>query len=241
MKLLSDQVRLFLVGFVFMFVVFQLSHGVAHAKIYSPVYIQPYDEQSKKILENGIKRLSSFSEILQNQETKSLEKALNAYEANPTDENYAIVIEKYGQGLHTKIKAMKGMEKAILKVIPELGKYRAYLKKDRNSEMLEAIELLQSELGAVREHLKELIKRYEAEAKKLVTRVTIESTMKDVFPSSVGLQKGIVNGLKDLDKFLELAIKFNANEKSYLNIDECRQGWEDVRSAIDDSKNKFGY
>lgn len=241
MKLLSYQVQRFIAVFVLMFVVFQLSHGVAHAKIYSPVDIQPYDEQSKKIMANEIKRLSSFSEILQNQETKSLEKALNAYEANPTDENYAIVIEKNGQGLHTKVKTMKGMEKAILKVTPELGKYRAYLRKDGNSEMLEAIELLQSELGAVREHLKKLIKVYEAEAKKLVTRITIEGPMKDIFPSSGGLQKGIVNGLKDLDKFLEMTIKFNKNEKSYLNNEEYGQGWEDVRSAIDDSRSKFGY
>jgi hypothetical protein len=241
MKLLTDQVRMFLVGFVLMFAVFQLSIGVAHAKVYSPVDIQPYDEKSKRILENELKHISSSFSILQNQETKSLEKALNAYEANPTDESYAIVIEKTGQGLHTKIKTMRGMEKAILKVTPELGKYRAFLKKDGNSEKLEAIELLQSNIGTISESLKKLIKIYEAEAKRLVTRATIEGTMKEFFPSSGGLQKGIVNGLEDLDKFLELTIQFNENEKSYLNIEECRQGWEDVSSAIDNSKNKFGY
>jgi hypothetical protein len=241
MKLLSNQARRFFFGFALMLVVFQLTHGIAHAKIYSPVDIQPYDEQSKKILENGIKRLSSSFEMLQNQETKSFEKALSAYEENPTDENYASAVEKNGQGLYTKIKTMKDMENAILKVTPELGKYRAFLKKDGNSEKLEAIELLQSSLEAIKENLKKRIKVFEAGAKRLVTRVTIEATMKDVFPSSGGLQKGIVNGLKDLDKFLELTIQFNDNEKSYLNIEECRQGWEDVRSVIEDSGSKFGY
>ena len=241
MKLLSDQVRLFLVSFVLISAAFQLSNGVAHAKIYSPVDIQPYDKQSKKILENEIKRLSSFSEILQNQGTKSLEKALNTYEANPTDEHYATVIEKYGQGLHTKIKTMKGMEKAILKVNPELGKLRDYLRKEGNSEGQEAVELLQSDLVAVREHLKELIKRYEVEAKKFVTSEMIERTIKDVFPSPEGLQKGIVNGLKDLDKFLKLTIKFNERERSYLNIERCRQGSEEIRTAIENSMSEFGY
>ncbi|KHE91652.1 MAG: hypothetical protein K8F52_15665 [Candidatus Scalindua rubra] len=241
MKLLSKRVQQFLVGFILMFAVLQLSQGIAHAKIYSPIDISPYDEQSAKILENGIKSLSSFSEVLQNQETKSLEKAYYSFEENPTDETYAVVVENAGQGLHTKVKTMKGMEQAILKVTPELAKYRAYLKKSGNTKMLASIERLQSELGVVREHLKRLMKTYEEEAKGLVTRITVEGPMKKIFPSSGGLQKGIVDGIKDLDKFLDLVMKFNKNEKSYLNSDEYGQGWEDVRDAIGDSRSKFGY
>lgn len=241
MKLLSDQVRLLFVSFVLMFVVFQLSHGVAHAKVYSPVDIQPYDEQSKKILENELKRLSSSFSILQNQETKSFAKALKDYKENPTEENYSIVVEKTGQGLHIKVKTMKDMEKAILKVTPELGKLGDFLRKEGNSEGLESIKLLQSDLVAVREHLKELIKYYEVEAKKFVTSEVIRTTIKGVFPSPEGLQKGIVNGLKDLDNFLKLTIEFNEREKSYLNIENCRQGSEEIRTAIEDSRSKFGY
>ncbi|KHE92269.1 MAG: hypothetical protein K8F52_14615 [Candidatus Scalindua rubra] len=241
MKMLTGQVQQFLVGFVLMFAVFQLSQGIAHAKIYSPVDIKPYDEQSKKILENELKHISTSFSILQNQETHSFAKAFNNYKANPTDENYAIVAEKTGQGLHTKVKTMKDMEKAILKVTPELGKLGDFLKKEGDTEGLEAVELLQSDLVAVREYLKEFIKHYESEAKKFVTSGMIEHTIKDVFPSPEGLQKGIVNGIKDLDNFLKLTIEFNEREKSYLNIENCRQGSDEIRAAIEDSRSKFGY
>ncbi|MCR4345054.1 MAG: hypothetical protein NUV44_09860, partial [Candidatus Scalindua sp.] len=199
------------------------------------------DEQSKKILENELKHISSSFSILQNQETNSFAKALKDYKANPTEENYAIVFEKTGQGLHTKVKTMKDMETAILKVTPELGKLRDFLRKEGDSEGLEAIELLQSDLVAVREHLNKFIKYYEAEAKKFVTSGMIEHTIKDVFPSPEGLQRGIVNGLKDLDNFLKLTIEFNEREKSYLNVEKCRQGSEEIRAAIEESRSKFGY
>jgi len=241
MKLLSNQARRFLVGFILMVVVFQISNGVAYARIYSPVDIQPYDAQSKKILENELKHISASFSILQNQETKGFAKALKNYKTNPTDENYAIAAEKTGQGLHTKVKTMKEMEGAILKVTPELGKLRDFLKKEGNSEGLEAVELLQSDLVAVREYLKKFIKHYEAEAKKFVTSGIIEHTIKDVFPSPEGLQKGIVNGIKDLDDFLKLTIEFNEREKSYLNIENCRQGSEEIRAAIENSRSTFRY
>jgi hypothetical protein len=241
MKLLSEQARRFLVVFVLMLAVLQISNGIAHAKVYSPVNIRPYDEQSKKILENELKHISSSFSILQNQETNSFSKAFDDYKANPTDENYAIVVEKTGQGLHTKVKTMKDMEKAILKVTPELGKLGDFLKKEGDSEGLEAVKLLQSDLVAVREYLKKFIKHYESEAKKFVTSGMIEHIIKDVFPSPEGLQKGIVNGIKDLDNFLKLTIEFNEREKSYLNIENCRQGSEEIRAAIEDSRSKFGY
>ncbi|MCR4288640.1 MAG: hypothetical protein NUV86_00040, partial [Candidatus Scalindua sp.] len=66
-------------------------------------------------------------------------------------------------------------------------------------------------------------------------------TIKDVFPSPEGLQRGIVNGLKDLDNFLKLTIEFNEREKSYLNVEKCRQGSEEIRAAIEESRSKFGY
>lgn len=231
----------FIAVFVLMYAVFQLSGGIVHAEIRNPVNIQPYDEQSRKILKNEFNRIATSYAMLQNQETKDIEKALNEYNENPTDATNATLVEKFGQGFHTKVKTMRDMEQAILKVTPELQKLRDYLRKEGDAEGQEAVEILQSDLVAAKEHLKELIRHYEVEAQKFVTSGTIEHTIKEVFPSPEGLQKGIVNGLKDLDTFLKLIMEFNEREKSYLNVDKCREGSEEIRAAIEESRSILGY
>jgi len=254
--LLSDQVRRFLAGFVLMFALFQLSHGVAHAKIYSPVDIQPYDEQSARIIKDGFKTLYSHN-LKDTQDRKNAAEAIKEYLANPTPLTKAHAAESHGKALKTSARHLKAMKEAVVRVEPEMRKYAAYLKKiikstqenegyNRAPDMkkpyvrqLKSVEYLLSKLDELGEYLNTRLKNISDISVMYVQRGVFEKILGGSFPEPGNFFDDIGSIFEDLNKFEEISFKFLSNENTGFNLENSEKGWERVQNAMND--NTSGY
>jgi len=99
-----------------------------HATTYSPIVIEPYDDESLRIISSSLGAFtSSFDRV--KEDKAALASAFQQNKANPTLENSANVTEKAGQMLYTTVEFVKNGQESIDRAIPELRKYRKYLQK----------------------------------------------------------------------------------------------------------------
>ena len=128
MKISTNQIRRFLTISILLFVVFQFSQGNTFAKIYSPVIIEPYDEENLKKINKSLTSLKTYQDKVRD-DRKALEVAAKNNASNPTAENSAILTEKTGKMLNTTVKFLSKSEEVLGKTIPEMRKYVDYLHK----------------------------------------------------------------------------------------------------------------
>lgn len=163
MKILSNQIRRFLTIFILMFVVFQFSQGTTFAKIYSPVIIEPYDEENLKKINKSLTSLKTFQDKVKD-DRKALKEAAKNYSSNPTPENSAIQTEKTGKMLYTTVQFLSKSEEVLGKTIPEMRKYADYLykvskrmeTKDENTLFRERAKWARNEAKKINSFLDEL-------------------------------------------------------------------------------------
>jgi len=251
MKILSYQVvRVFLVSFVLVSASFQLSNGVAHAKIHSPVDIQPFDEQSAKTISKGLKNISN----LQDRMLKDLENAKEAhirYLANPTPQLKAEFNEKYAQGLNTQAKCVKGMKEAFVEVAPELRKYASHLRKrikrmqeragyNKSPDMagpyrerLKDIEAILSKTDELDKLLEIRLQTVADNAVGFVQRRIFEETMGGAGISSGKIFNELGRAFEVLNEFDVLTIEVLSSEYTMFNEEDFNNGWERIENAND--------
>lgn len=248
MKLLSDQVRLFLVSFVLISAAFQLSNGVAHAKIYSPVDIQPYDEQSAKTISKGLENISNL-QVRMLKDSENANKAHKRYLANPTQQTKAEFNEKYAQALNTQARNVKNMKETFVKVAPELRKYASHLRKRINriqertgynrspdmagpyNERLKDIEAILSNIEALDNIFDKRLQIIADNSILFVQRRTFEETMGGSSISSGKIFNEIGRVLEVLNEFDVLTIEVLSSEYTMFNEEDYNKGWERIQNA----------
>ena len=95
---------------------------------YSPIVIEPYDDESLRIISSSLGAFKSNFDRVKDDKA-ALISAFQQNKANPTPENTANVTEKAGQVLYTTVEFVKNGQESIDRAIPELRKYRKYLQK----------------------------------------------------------------------------------------------------------------
>ena len=99
-----------------------------HATTYSPIVIEPYDDESLRIISSSLGTFKSNFDRVKDDKA-ALISAFQQNKANPTPENTANVTEKAGQVIYTTVEFVKNGQESIDRAIPELRKYRKYLQK----------------------------------------------------------------------------------------------------------------
>ena len=99
-----------------------------HATTYSPIVIEPYDDESLRIISSSLGAFKSNFDRVKDDKA-ALISAFQQNKANPTPENTANVTEKAGQVIYTTVEFVKNGQESIDRAIPELRKYRKYLQK----------------------------------------------------------------------------------------------------------------
>lgn len=126
--LTTNKIQRFLAVFVLVLVGFQFIQKTTHAEVYSPVIVEPYDEESLKKINQSITSIKSYVEKVTASKAE-LQGASEKYKANPTPENGAELIEKTGKAVNTNAEFLSKSEAALGRAIPEIRKYKEYLRK----------------------------------------------------------------------------------------------------------------
>lgn len=254
MKMLTGQVQRFIAVFVLMFVAFQLSHGVAHAKIYSPVDIQPYDEESLKKINESLTSIKTYVDKLK-ADRKAFVEATENNAKNPTPENGAILIERTGKALNTTVEFLSKSETAFDKAIPEIKKYKDYLRKmvksmeDQSentflSEQAEwarkevkAIESFLEELEGMRNDFKNIKQDYAAFTSAWVHSKQIERELKVVFSGGkIGsIRKEIAETIEDIYEIKKMVM----GQLKEGGLSNSTDNYEDGKDAYRSAVNKY--
>jgi len=135
-----------------------------HATTYSPVVIEPYDEESLRIISSSLGAFKSNFDRVKDDKAVLIN-AIQLNKANPSPENSAKVTEKAGQMLYTAVEFVKNGQESIDRAIPELRKYRKYLQKvsasmegDENPLLSERAKQVEKEAGNIERLLTDLEK-----------------------------------------------------------------------------------
>lgn len=99
-----------------------------HATTYSPIVVEPYDDESLRIISSSLGAFKSNFDRVKDDKAVLIS-AFQQNKVNPTPENTANVTEKAGQMLYTSVEFVKNGQESIDRAIPELRKYRKYLQK----------------------------------------------------------------------------------------------------------------
>ena len=139
-----------------------------HATTYSPIVVEPYDDESLRIISSSLGAFKSNFDRVKDDKAVLIS-AFQQNKVNPTPENTANVTEKAGQMLYTSVEFVKNGQESIDRAIPELRKYRKYLQKV--SASMEGDDPLLSDRA----------KQVELEAEKIVKLLTdLEKAEKDL-------------------------------------------------------------
>lgn len=135
-----------------------------HARTYSPIVIEPYDDESLRIISSSLGAFKSNFEKVKD-DKMVLMNAIQLYKANPTLENSANVTEKAGQMLYTAVEFVKNGQESIDRAVPELRRYRKHLQKvsaslegDENPLLSDRAKQVEKEAGNIERLLTDLEK-----------------------------------------------------------------------------------
>lgn len=114
---------------VILSVIFLVSHislDIAFGKIYGPVSIEPYDEESTKKINRGMSDFIEQKDKLA-KDLSILVNAITAYDTNPNQQNDAAARESIGNTIYSSAKTINKIVNATETVLPELRKCRTHL------------------------------------------------------------------------------------------------------------------
>lgn len=123
------------------------------AEVYTSIPIEPYDQQSIQTINQSMSTLKSdFSKVLN--ECVNLQTAIETNKAHPSELNVANLMEARGRMFSGCIEFTKNSNEALVKVVPELKKYKKFL-----AEYADKLEFEENPL------YKESVKKMKEEAK----------------------------------------------------------------------------
>ena len=176
---------------------FQFIQETVQAEAYGPVIIAPYNEESLKKINRSFTSIQSYKAKVMADRT-SLVDAAKRNASNPTPENNAALIEKTGKVINTNVNLLNESEAALGKAIPEIKKYKQYLRKMiKNMEVqsgntliseqvkwaqaaVRALESSLNEMEVTREELKKMKQDYAATLSVWVKRIEIEQFIETI-------------------------------------------------------------
>ncbi len=252
--LTTNKTQRFLAVFVLMLVSFQFSQGIAQAKIYSPVIIEPYDEESLKKINESFTSLKTYVDKVKT-DRKALKEATKNNITNPTPENGAVLIEKTGQTLNTTVEFLAKSEAALGRAIPEIKKYKDYLRKiaksmENQSENMflseqakwaqkevKAIESFLNELEDMRNDFKNIKQDFAAFTSAWVHSKQIERELRVVFDGGkIGsIRKEIAQTIHDIYEIKKMVM----DQLKESSLSNSTDDYEDSRDAYKSAINKY--
>ena len=254
MKVLTNQFKRFLCVLGLIVVVSQFSQGLAYAKIYSPVIIEPYDEESLKKINESFTSIKSYVGKVKADRSSLLE-AVKNNAANPTPENGAILIEKTGKALNSTVEFLSKSETAFDRAIPEIKKYKDYLLKMTKSmenqsgnqflseqakwakKEVKAIESFLEELEGMRNDFKNIKQDLAAFTSAWVHSKQIERELKVVFSrGKIGLiRKEITQTIEEIYEIRKMVV----DQLKEGSLSNSTNDYEDGKDAYRFAVNKY--
>ena len=256
--LTTNKIQRFLAVLVLMLVSFQFIQETTQAEVYSPVIIEPYDEESLKKINESLTSIKTYVEKLK-ADRKAFLVATENNANDPTPENDAILIEKTGKTLNTTVEFLSKSEAALGKAIPEIQKYKDYLRKMAKSmenqsentflseqakwaqKEVKAIESFLSELEGMREDFKKVKQNFAAITSAWVHSKQIERELKVVFKGGkIGsMRKEVARTIEEIHEIRTLVIEQLKESGLSSSSDDYREGKDAYRSAINKYFNNY--
>jgi len=239
-----------------MIMVFQISQRNAFAKVYSPVIIEPYDEENLKKINKSLTSLKTFQDKVKD-DRMALKEAANNNTNNPTPENGAILIEKTGRMLNTTVRFLSKSEEVLGKTIPEMRKYVDYLQKvskkmktrEKNTLFRERARWAQNEAKKINSFLDELevmrndfnkIKQdFAAIASAWVQSKQMERELRELTNNGrIGsIHKSVANTIEEICEIRKMVLEQLMESGLSTTSDDYQDGRESYKDAIEKYSN----
>ncbi len=251
--LTTNRIQRFLVVFVLMSVGLFIQEAT-RAEVYSPVIIEPYDEESLKKINESLTSIKTYVNKLK-EDRKAFLVATENNANNPTPENGAILIEKTGKTLNTTVEFLSKSEAALGKAIPEIQKYKNYLRKMAKSmenqsentflseqakwaqKEVKAIESFLSELEGMRDDFKNVKQNVTAITSAWVHSKQIERELKVVFSGGkIGsIRKEVAQTIEEIYEIKTMVME----QLKEGGLSNSKNDYEDGKDAYRSAINKY--
>jgi len=252
MNIIINKIQRYLAVFVLMIVGFQLMQESVQAEVYSPVIIEPYDEASLEKINRSFTSIKTYMGKVMADGT-ALKEATKRNAANPTQENGAELIEKTGKAINTNVEFLSKSEAALGRAIPEIRKYKEYLRKMAKSmkkqndsaflsgetkwaqDEVKALESFLNEMEEMREDFKKMKQDYAAVSSAWVHSTQIERELKVVFnDGKIGsIRKEIAQSIGAIYETKNLILGQLKDGSISNSTGSYEEGKDAYRSAID--------
>jgi len=250
--LITNKMQRYLAVFVLMIVGFQFIHETVQAEVYSPVIIEPYDEASLEKINRSFTSIKTYMGKVMADGT-ALKEATKRNAANSTQENGAELIEKTGKAINTNVEFLSKSEAALGRAIPEIRKYKEYLRKMSKSmkkqndnaffsgetkwaqDEVKALESFLNEMEEMREDFKKMKQDYAAVSSAWVHSTQIERELKVVFnDGKIGsIRKEIAQSIEVIYETKNLILGQLKDGSISNSTGSYEEGKDAYKSAID--------
>lgn len=249
--LTTNKIQRLLTVLVLMLVSFQFIQKATQAEVYSPVIIEPYDEESLKKINESLSSIKTYVDKVK-ADRKAFLVATENNANNPTPENGAILIEKTGKTLNTTVQFLSKSEAALGRAIPEIQKYKNYLRKMAKSmenqsentflseqakwaqKEVRAIESFLSELEGMRDDFKNIKQNFAAITSAWVHSKQIERELKVVFSGGKmgSIRKEIAQTIEEIYEIKTMVMAQLKEGGLSSSTNNYEEGKDAYRSAI---------
>lgn len=249
--LTTNKIQRLLTVLVLMLVSFPFIQEATQAEVYSPVIIEPYDEESLKKINESLSSIKTYVDKVK-ADRKAFLVATENNANNPTPENGAILIEKTGKTLNTTVQFLSKSEAALGRAIPEIQKYKNYLRKMAKSmenqsentflseqakwaqKEVRAIESFLSELEGMRDDFKNIKQNFAAITSAWVHSKQIERELKVVFSGGkIGsIRKEIAQTIEEIYEIKTMVMAQLKEGGLSSSTNDYEEGKDAYRSAI---------
>ncbi|MGR3174561.1 MAG: hypothetical protein ACUZ8N_08195 [Candidatus Scalindua sp.] len=249
--LTTNKIQRLLTVLVLMLVSFPFIQEATQAEVYSPVIIEPYDEESLKKINESLSSIKTYVDKVK-ADRKAFLVATENNANNPTPENGAILIEKTGKTLNTTVQFLSKSEAALGRAIPEIQKYKNYLRKMAKSmenqsentflseqakwaqKEVRAIESFLSELEGMRDDFKNIKQNFAAITSAWVHSKQIERELKVVFSGGKmgSIRKEIAQTIEEIYEIKTMVMAQLKEGGLSSSTNDYEEGKDAYRSAI---------
>lgn len=218
-----------------------------HAESYAPIPIEPYPEESSRIIKESMDVLQSdFGKIVVSGE--NLQKAAQMYKENPNDLNAANLMQEKSRTFNVTMEFLTKANRAFHKVTPELEKLRAYLLKysagiDKDNPLMKGqlrsmredakkLETFISYLGKVKEDFKSVQKLFKNIGAVWVSTEEINMQFRNSFGSRniKGLVKDLTGVADQLAKIKDMLM--DSLDDNIGSLDDCQEDMNNYQTSM---------
>lgn len=218
-----------------------------HADSYAPVPIEPYPEESSRVIKESMDVFQSdFGRIVVSGE--NLQKAAQMYKENPNDLNAANLMQEKSRTFSVTMEFLTKANRTFKKVTPELGRLRDYLVKysasiDKDNPLMKkqlrclgedakTLENFISYLGKVKEDFQSVQKLFKNIGTVWVNTEEINMQFKNSFGSRniKGLVKDLTGVADELAKIKDMLM--DSLDNNIGSLDDCQEDMNNYQNSM---------